>query len=87
MVKLRRMTLEGGACRQVLKYGARRPDRPGGPDGPDEQLARNAFESERMHTVSSGARKERADETKYWYNIYYRWMLEALAGPSAVPQP
>ena len=77
-MKLRRMTLEGGACRQVLKYGARRPD---------EQLARNAFESERMHTVSSCARKERRDETKYWYNIYYRWMLEALAEPSAVPQP
>jgi hypothetical protein len=40
-----------------------------------------------MHAVSSGARKERTDEMKYWYNIYYRWMLEAPAASSAVPQP
>ena len=50
MVKLRRIPIEGGACRQVLKYGARRPD---------QQLVRNAFESGRMHADSSCARKER----------------------------
>lgn len=68
MVKLRRIRREGGAGRPVLKYGTRK-------EGEERQLARNAFESERIHTVSPCARKEqRPNEILIQYTIYYRWM-------------